>query len=108
MHLVADVGEEGGVLLELLLLLGSGLILGGEGGYMGGGGGEDCIDERHDLHHVFLHEAAGGYGGSADAYAGGLEGGAAVEGDHVLIHRDVGLAELFLGHATAHIGELGA
>ena len=105
--LADDVLEDlgvGGALGELFL----GGLLRGEGGEVRIGGGEDGVDEFDDVQHVLLHKAAGGDGRGADAEAAGLEGAAAVERNHVLVHGDVGFHEFLLGDAAGEIRELGA
>ena len=67
---------------------------------------EHFVNQVNDARHVFLDEAAGGDGRSADAEAGGLECAAAVKRNHVLVDGDAGADESLLGHLSGQVGEL--
>ena len=72
------------------------------------GSGQYGVDQFHDLAHKRLFSATGRDSGRTHTDTGGLEGRAAVERNHVLVHRDVGGYQGFLGHLTGQVGELRA
>ena len=78
----------------------------GEGAHFFADGGDGCgiggmaeglVQVVADFHHLFLHHAAGGDGGGADADAAAFEDGDGIEGDGVFVRGDAGVVEQLLG-----------
>ena len=85
------------------------LGVGDRGGFIRGADGlEDGVDAGGDLVHVLGEQAAGGDGRSAEADAGGLEGGTRLERDGVLVTGDVGEIEGLLRLLRGEFGQVGA
>ena len=72
---------------------------------MGCGIREDGVYPFDNGLHILLHESPGSHGRSPDPYPGCLERSAGVERHHILVHGDVGLAELFFGNLPRKVRE---